>query len=74
MFGKLESGVGKGWGKGGVFSRFTDGELGTALSDSLRNLFTCGRATNNYRAKNDFPFRQPYNINRAVRGNTGLSY
>lgn len=50
MFGKLESGVGKGWGKGGVFSRFTEGELGTALSDSLRNLFTCGRATNNYRA------------------------
>lgn len=74
----LVIGPAEGWGQSEVCSS-TD----TGLSDSVRNLFTCGGATNNWRVyiepktkktKNDFPSRQPYNINRAARGSTGPSY
>lgn len=34
---------------GGVFSHSTDAGLRATRSDSLRNLFTCGKATNNCR-------------------------
>lgn len=74
----LVIGIGEGWGQGEVYSCSTDAGLEAALSDSVRNLFTCGGATNNCRVyieqKNDFPSRQPYNINRAARGSTGPSY
>lgn len=45
----LVIGIGEGWGQGEVYSCSTDAGLEAALSDSVRNLFTCGGATNNCR-------------------------
>lgn len=45
----LVIGAGEGWGQREVYSCLTDEGLEAAPSDSVRNLFTCGGATNNCR-------------------------